>query len=216
MAEAEALALAEGRPPPARRKAVAVTADGDEEETAEEIADQPKRTGEIVHVSDLKRRTASEFMDSYHKAVTGMSHLLDDDVSRYLNFEQMNHLLASSTTLLDDLAEFVRTVRKELISQDYGFMETYVFCGLCGRRELVGSGTCNVCGSVLKRCIECGHYDRAYQQCSFYGYYIYGSEAEMPTEDSHSFRCEQYTPKVDVKRAAAPAAGAMPPPDFGY
>ena len=61
-AEAEALALAEGRPPPVRRKAVAVTADGDEEESTEESADQPRRTGEIVHVSDLKRRTAAELL----------------------------------------------------------------------------------------------------------------------------------------------------------
>lgn len=159
-----------------------------------------KRSGvKLERRKNFKRRTASEFMDSYHKAVTGMTHLLDDDVTRYLNFEQMNHLLASSTTLLDDLAEFVRTVRKDLISQDYGFMETYVFCGLCGRRELIGSGTCSVCGSILKRCLDCGHYDASYQQCGFHGHYIYASEAEMPTEDSVSVRCEQYKPRVEVK-----------------
>lgn len=150
----------------------------------------------------LKRRTSAEYVTQFQKSVTSLTHLLDEDVTRYLNFEQMNTLLATSTTLLEDLEEFVRMVRRDLVSQDYGFMETYVFCGLCGRRELVGSGTCSVCGSVLKRCADCGHYDSAYQQCSFYGYYVYGSEAEMPTEESQSFTCEQYKPKVEVKHKA--------------
>jgi hypothetical protein len=74
-----------------------------------------------------------------------------------------------------------------------------VFCGLCGRRELIGSGKCSICGSILKRCIDCGHYDTSYQQCSFHGFYVYGSEAEMPGEDSQSCTCETYKPRVDVK-----------------
>jgi ParB family chromosome partitioning protein len=159
-----------------------------------------KRSGmKLERRKTFKRLTAEAYVTQYQKQVTSFTHLLDDDVTRYLNFEQMNHLLASSTTLLDDLAEFVRTVRKDLISQDYGFMETYVFCGLCGRRELIGSGTCSVCGSILKRCQDCGHYDAGYQQCGFHGHYIYASEAEMPTEDSVSVQCEQYKPRVEVK-----------------
>jgi hypothetical protein len=114
----------------------------------------------------------------------------------------MNQLLATSTQLLEDLEQFVRMVRKDLMSQDFGFMETYVFCGLCGRRELVGSGSCSVCGTILKRCADCGHYDSSYQQCSFYGYYIYASEAEMPQEESYSTRCEEYRPRVEIKHRA--------------
>lgn len=147
----------------------------------------------------LKRKTAAEYLAQFQKQAQALTHSLDEDVTRYLNFEQMNHLLATGTTLLEDLEDFVRMVRRDLVSQDYGFMETYVFCGLCGRRELVGAGTCSVCGSVLKRCADCGHYDSSYQQCGFYGYYVYGSEADMPTEESHSFNCEQYKPRVEVK-----------------
>jgi ParB family transcriptional regulator, chromosome partitioning protein len=163
-----------------------------------------RRSGiKLERRKNFKRRTAQEFLAVFQKQATALTHLLDDEVTGYLNFEQMNHLKATSTQLLEDLEEFVRTVRKDLVSQDYGFMETYVFCGLCGRRELVGSGTCSVCGSVLKRCVDCGHYDPSYQQCGFYGFYVYGSEAEMPTEESHSFNCEQYKPRVEVKHRVA-------------
>jgi hypothetical protein len=41
-----------------------------------------------------------------------------------------------------------------------------------------------------------------YQQCSLHGFYVYGSEAEQPNDDSHSYRCEEYRPKVEVGRAA--------------
>ena len=80
----------------------------------------------------------------------------------------------------DELEQFSRTVRKSLMTNDFGFLETYVFCGLCGRRELVGSLKCSVCGNVLKRCIDCGHYDPIYQQCALHGFYVYASEAEHP------------------------------------
>jgi len=147
----------------------------------------------------FKRRTAQEYLQSFQKQSSAVGHLLDDEVTRYLNFEQMNQLLAAGTQLLDDLDTFVRTVRRDLMGQDYGFMETYVFCSLCGRRELVGSARCSVCGSILKRCADCGHYDASYQQCGFHGFYVYSSEAEMPTEESHSFACAQYRPRVEVK-----------------
>ncbi len=166
-------------------------------EATEEIL---KRTGvKLERRKNFKRKTAAEFLTAYQKQVTALTHLLDDEVTKYLDFEQMNQLLSASVQLWEDLDSFIRVVRQDLISQDYGFAETYVLCGLCGRRELVGSGVCSVCGSVLKRCIDCGHYDTNYQQCSFHGYYVYGSEAEMPTEDSHSFNCEQFKPRVDIR-----------------
>ncbi|MFN3651561.1 MAG: ParB/RepB/Spo0J family partition protein [Armatimonadota bacterium] len=169
-------------------------------DAAEEIL---KRSGvKLERRKNFKRRTAAEYLESFQKTSTTLSHLLDDEVTRYLNFEQLNQLLASGTTLLEDLQEFIRACRKDLIAQDYGFMETYVFCGLCGRRELVGSGKCSVCGSILKRCADCGHYDSTYQQCSFHGYYIYTTEAEMPLDDSQSVSCQEYKPRVEVKHKA--------------
>jgi ParB family transcriptional regulator, chromosome partitioning protein len=166
-------------------------------DAAEEIL---KRSGvKLERRKNFKRRTAAEYMEAFQKQSTAFGHFLDEEVTGYLNAEQMNQLMAAGTTLLEDLEEFVRTVRKDLMSQDYGFMEVYVFCGLCGRRELVGSMKCSVCGSILKRCVDCGHYDKSYQQCSFHGHYIYASEAEIPTEDSHSCACEQYTPRVETK-----------------
>jgi len=162
-----------------------------------------KRQGvKLERRKPFKRKTASEFMALYQKAATAMTHLLDEEVTRYLNFEQMNQLLATSTQLLDDLDKFVRAVRRDLMSQDFGFMETYVFCSLCGRRELIGSLKCSVCGTVLKRCVDCGHYDANYQQCGVHGFYVYLSEAESPNEESQSCRCPDYKPRVEVHRAA--------------
>jgi ParB family transcriptional regulator, chromosome partitioning protein len=147
----------------------------------------------------FKRRTADEYLQTFQKQASAIGHLLDEDVTRYLNCEQMNQLLGAGNTLLEDLENFIRALKRDLLAQDYGFMETYVHCGLCGRRELIGSGSCSVCGSVLKRCVDCGHYDTNYQQCAFHGFYVYSSEAEMPADDSYSVRCEQYTPRVEVK-----------------
>ncbi|MBI3912181.1 MAG: ParB/RepB/Spo0J family partition protein [Armatimonadetes bacterium] len=162
-----------------------------------------KRQGvKLERRKNFKRKTAAEFLAAYQKAVTALNHLLDDEVTRFLNFEQVNQLLASSTQLLDDLDKFVRAVRRDLVAQDFGFMETYVFCSLCGRRELIGSMKCSVCGTVLKRCCDCGHYDPTYQQCGLHGFYVYASEAECPTEDSQSHKCPDYKPRVEVHRAA--------------
>lgn len=148
---------------------------------------------------NFKRRTAEQYLQSFQKQSAAFTHLLDDEVTRYLNQEQMNQLLANGTQLLEDVEEFVRMVRRDLLAQDYGFAETYVFCSLCGRRELVGCGKCSICGTILKRCADCGHYDSNYQQCGFYGHYIYGSESEMPMEESHSTNCEKYVPRVEVR-----------------
>ena len=163
-----------------------------------------KRSGmKLERRRNFKRKTAAEYLETYQKQVTTLTHLLDDEVTRYCDFEQMNRLLATTTQLLEDVDRFARTVRKDLMGQDYGFMETYVFCSLCGRRELIGSLKCSVCGTVLKRCVDCGHYDPTYQQCSQQGYMIYLSEAEAPNEDSQSYRCEEYKPKVDMGIRAA-------------
>jgi ParB family chromosome partitioning protein len=162
-----------------------------------------KRSGHKVEKrKNFKTRTAAEYLKTIQKTAHDMSLLLDEDAKRFLNAEEMNQLLASCTGLLEPLDAFSRGLRKDLMADNYGFMETYVFCGLCGRRELVGSMKCSVCGNVLKRCIDCGHYDAVYQQCALHGFYVYASEAEQPNDDSHSYRCPDYKAKMDVGRAA--------------
>ena len=104
--------------------------------------------------------------------------------------------------MLEALDKFSRALRKDLLSENYGFMETYVFCGLCGRRELVGSLNCSVCGNILKRCIDCGHYNAVYQQCALHGFYVYASEAEQPNDESQSYHCPDYRAKVNVGQPA--------------
>jgi ParB family chromosome partitioning protein len=169
-------------------------------EATEEIL---KRSGHKVEKrKSFKTRTAAEYLKTIQKTVNDLTLLLDDDAKRFLNAEEMNRLLGSCTSLMDLLDPFSRGLRKDLMAENYGFMETYVFCGLCGRRELVGSMKCSVCGNVLKRCVDCGHYDAVYQQCALHGFYVYASEAEQPDDDSHSYRCPDYKAKMDVGRAA--------------
>lgn len=150
----------------------------------------------------FRKRTADQFCTEFQKRCNDVGQMLDEEVTRYLNFEQINQIMATATNLVDEMEAFVRTLRDSLTAEDFGFMETYVVCGLCGRRELIGSGKCSVCGSVLKRCADCGHYDATYQQCGMHGYYVYASEAENPNEDSHSAACPDYQPRVEVRRVA--------------
>jgi ParB family chromosome partitioning protein len=169
-------------------------------EATEEIL---KRSGQKLEKrKGFKTRTSTEYLRQIQKTANDLTLLLDEEVKRYLNAEEMNRLLATCTGAQEELDEFSRALRKDLMSENFGFMETYVFCGLCGRRELVGGLKCSVCGNVLKRCIDCGHYDPVYQQCALHGFYVYLSEAEQPNDDSCSFRCEDYKPKVDVGQAA--------------
>jgi ParB family transcriptional regulator, chromosome partitioning protein len=169
-------------------------------EATEEIL---KRSGhKLEKRRHFKTRTAAEYLKSTQKTANDMTLLLDEEVARFMNAEEMNRLLGTCTGLLEELDKFSRALRKDLMSENYGFMETYVFCGLCGRRELVGSLKCSVCGNVLKRCVDCGHYDATYQQCGLHGFYVYASEAEQPNDDSHSYRCPDYRAKVNVGQAA--------------
>jgi ParB family transcriptional regulator, chromosome partitioning protein len=169
-------------------------------EATEEIL---KRSGhKLEKRRNFKTRTAAEYLKTIQKTANDMTLLLDEEVVRYMNAEEMNRLLGTCTGLLEELDKFSRQLRKDLMSENYGFMETYVFCGLCGRRELVGSLKCSVCGNILKRCVDCGHYDATYQQCGLHGFYVYASEAEQPNDDSHSYHCPDYRAKVDVGQAA--------------
>lgn len=160
-----------------------------------------KRSGQrLERKRAFKKRTAQEYLQSIQKATADLSPLLNEEITRFLSNEQMNQLLAICTEIQEELEAFTRLVRKDLLSDDFGFMETYVFCNLCGRRELIGSLKCSVCGSVLKRCGDCGYYDVTYQQCSLKGFYVYASEAEAPDESSHSYQCEDYRSRVEMKK----------------
>jgi ParB family chromosome partitioning protein len=160
-----------------------------------------KRSGQrLERKRAFKKRTAQEFLQSLQKATSELSPLLDEEVTRFLSNEQMNQLLAICTGVQEELDAFTRKVRKDLLSDDFGFMETYVFCNVCGRRELIGSLKCSVCGSVLKRCSDCGYYDVTYQQCSLHGFYVYASEAEAPDERAQSYQCESYKSRVEMKK----------------
>lgn len=162
-----------------------------------------KRSGhKLEKRKGFKTRTAAEYLKTIQKTANDLVLLLDEEVRRYLTAEEMNRLLATCTGTIEELDKFSRALRKDLMEENFGFMETYVFCGFCGRRELIGSLKCSVCGNVLKRCVDCGHYDAVYQQCSRHGFYVYASEAEQPNEESHSYRCEEYKAKVEIGQAA--------------
>lgn len=160
-----------------------------------------KRSGQrLERKRAFKKRTAGEYLQSLQKATSDLSPLLDEEITRFLSNEQMNQLLATCTGIQEELDAFTRRVRKDLLADDFGFMEEYVFCNLCGRRELIGSGKCSVCSSVLKRCGDCGYYDVTYQQCSLHGFYVYASEAEAPDESSQSYQCTSYKSRVEMKK----------------
>ena len=136
------------------------------------------------------------------KACTSVLDLLDERVAQYLSTEQMNQTLSATADLAEQITKFNKAMRESLAKTDSGFKEIYIHCPLCGRIELIGSVRCSVCWSVLRRCLDCGHYDQSYQKCSKTGYAVFMSDAESPDENSHSYRCEHYTPRFEVQAAA--------------
>jgi len=150
----------------------------------------------------FKPQTAEQHMKQMLKAASVMYDLLDPNVIAYLSNEQANQLLSTISELADAAVKFGQQLRSALQRSDFGFKEIYIHCPLCGRIELVGSVRCAVCWTVLKRCCDCGNYDQVYQQCSVTGHNVYRSDAESPDENSLSYRCENYKPKFEAKKAA--------------
>jgi hypothetical protein len=144
-----------------------------------------------------KPATAEQHMKAIDKVGTQLNDLLDERVIEYLSAVQCNQLLATCAELQRALDEFKRKVRLALKSKEYGFQETYIHCPLCGRVELVGSLRCSVCWSILRRCYDCGNYDRTSEKCGVSGAPVYVSEAENPKEHSKSFKCPDYKPKYE-------------------
>jgi len=147
-------------------------------------------------------KTAEQHLKSMQKACTSVLDLLDERVAQYLSTEQMNQTLSATADLAEQITKFNKAMRESLAKTDSGFKEIYIHCPLCGRIELIGSVRCSVCWSVLRRCLDCGHYDQSYQKCSKTGYAVFMSDAESPDENSHSYRCEHYTPRFEVQAAA--------------
>ncbi len=109
--------------------------------------------------------TAEQHMKAIDKVGQQLDDLLDERVVEYLSAVQMNQILATCAELQRGLEEFNRKVRLALKSKEYGFQETYIHCPLCGRVELVGSLRCSVCWTILRRCYDCGNYDRTQEKC---------------------------------------------------
>ena len=145
--------------------------------------------------------TAEQHMKAIDKVGQQLSELLDERVIEYLSGVQMNQLLATCAELQRGLDEFNRRVRLALKSKEYGFQETYIHCPLCGRVELVGSMRCSVCWTILRRCYDCGNYDRVQEKCGVNQAQIFVAEAENPKEYSKSYKCPDYKPKYEAQAA---------------
>jgi ParB/RepB/Spo0J family partition protein len=144
-------------------------------------------------------QTAEQHMKAIDKVGQQLSDLLDERVIEYLSAVQMNQMLATCAELQRGLDEFNRRVRLALKSKEYGFQETYIHCPLCGRVELVGSLRCSVCWTILRRCYDCGNYDRTAEKCGVNNAAIYVGEAESPKEYSKSYKCPDYKPKYEAQ-----------------
>jgi ParB/RepB/Spo0J family partition protein len=144
-------------------------------------------------------QTAEQHMKTIGKIGMQLSDLLDERVIDYLTSIQMNQILATCAELQESLDTFNSKVRQELKSSAPGFQETYIHCPLCGRVELIGSIRCSVCWTILRRCYDCGNYDRAFERCGITMTQIFVGEAETPKEYSKSYKCPDYKPKYEAQ-----------------
>ena len=150
----------------------------------------------------FKPQTAEQQLGGLDKVTRNLSNLLDTRLVEFMKNTQMNQLLSTCTTLIKELDDMCSELRMSLRKGDDGFKEVYIHCPLCGRIELVGSLKCSVCWTVLRRCLDCGNYDRTYQRCSMSQEYVYMSDAELPKDTSQSYRCENYKPKYEPRKVA--------------
>jgi len=146
-----------------------------------------------------KSQTAEQHLRTIDKQSQTLADLLDDRIGEYITAEQMNQLLASTAELSRELEEFNNKLRDQLANKDFGFREVYIHCPLCGRVELIGSLRCSVCWTILRRCYDCGNYDRTYEKCGVTGAKVYLSEAENPKDFSKSYKCPMYKPKFEAQ-----------------
>ncbi|MCX6375358.1 MAG: ParB/RepB/Spo0J family partition protein [Armatimonadetes bacterium] len=149
-----------------------------------------------------KPQTAEKHLTALAKTATDLSNLIDPRLVNYLKGTEMNQLLSSVTILQTELSALRDALREVLQKGGDGWQEVYIHCPLCGRIELVGSLRCAVCATVLRRCLDCGNYDKMYERCSISQQYVYMSEAESADESSKSYKCEDYVPRFEARKAA--------------
>jgi ParB-like partition proteins len=146
-----------------------------------------------------RAQTADQHLKAIEKASVALGELLDDRIGEFLSAELMNQLLATTADLEREIQNFNTKVREALANKDFGFREVYIHCPLCGRVELIGSLRCSVCWTILRRCYDCGNYDRAYEKCGITGAQIVIAEAENPKDHSKSYKCPMYKPKFEAQ-----------------
>lgn len=168
---------------------------------AEEIIRSTARERGTQKKRPFKPKTAQSQAAAVGRAMDTLNDQMDPRMVDFLSREECSTLLASATALSDTLKTFISKLRS-LLSESSEFHEIYINCALCGRIELVDTPRCSVCWSVMKRCDDCGHYDRQYQMCSIDETHIPIPEAEVPSETSRSYKCQYYSPKFEARRAA--------------
>ncbi len=153
-------------------------------------------------VRPYKPQTADKHLAALDKAARELTNLVDPRLADYLKIEEMNQLLSTVTSLFLEMGQLRDKLRESLQKGDDGWKEVYIHCPLCGRIELIGSMKCAVCNCVLRRCLDCGNYDKMYEKCCISEEYVYMSEAEDPNDKSRSYKCENYTPRFVATKAA--------------
>jgi ParB family chromosome partitioning protein len=146
-----------------------------------------------------KAQTAKEHLKMIDKQGWTLSDLLDDRIVDYLTPEEMSHLLAITMQVTKQMEVFNHRVRTALENRTFGFKEVYIHCPLCGRIELVTAMRCSTCWTVLRRCVDCGHYDKTSQTCGATGKAVALDDAESPQISSASYKCPDYAPKFQPK-----------------
>ncbi|MBC8134634.1 MAG: ParB/RepB/Spo0J family partition protein [Fibrella sp.] len=161
------------------------------------VADQMIRslTAKEERKRPYRAQTAREHLKAIDKQMTAIGDLMDDRIVEFLANEEMNQLLATVAQATRQMEVFTHKVREALENKDYGFSEVYIHCPLCGRIELIGSLRCSVCWTILRRCYDCGHYDKQFERCTKLDKQVFLAEAENPKEYSPSYKCSFYKPK---------------------
>lgn len=149
-----------------------------------------------------KPQTADKHLVALDKAARDLSALIDERIVDYLKSTEMNQILSTITSLTLEMAQLRDALRDSLRKGDDGWKEQYIHCPLCGRIELIGSVKCVVCSTVLRRCLDCGNYDKMYEKCCLSQKYVYMSDAEDPSDGSPSYRCDDYDPRFVARDAA--------------
>ena len=153
-------------------------------------------------VRPYKPQTADKHLAALDKTARELTNLIDARLVEFLKMTEMNQLLSTIAALSIEMSALRDKLRESLMKGDDGWKEVYIHCPLCGRIELGGSVKCAVCSTVLRRCLDCGNYDKMYEKCCKTEQYVYMSEAEDPNDNSRSCRCEDYCPRFVVTKAA--------------